>query len=216
MKPPNRPSHLRMCSGPPEAAIDEPGIVSPVFSLKVTTGDGNTSELPISADVLADMFRSVPDSPEMGWLFDFAARHPAMKVRCAVARYENLSPETVRLLADDTCSEIRRQLVSSPAFKRLADTEMVLHLATSDPAVAEELAEQLYDFTGCCIPQVEAYLCRHPDPSVRLFLAHNGEVSLRTLATLVDDADPGVAVAALRQTRARMSDSGAPELVISN
>lgn len=64
----------------------------------------------------------------------------------------------------------------------------------------------LYDFTNCCIPQVEAYLCRHPDPSVRLFLAHNGEVSDSTLAALADDIDPGVAQAALRQTELRNPD----------
>lgn len=208
--------HPRRGSGGPRMTENKPGIDSPVFSLSVTTGHGKPLQVSLSADVLADLFRSVPDSPEMGWLFDLAARHPAMKVRCAVAGYDNLSPETVRLLADDTCSEIRRQLVSSPALKRLADTEMVLHLAASDPAVAEELAEQLYDFTGCCIPQVEAYLCRRPDPSVRLLLAQNGEVSLRTLAALVDDADPGVAVAALRQTRVRLGGSKAPELVMSN
>lgn len=198
--------HPRRGSGGPRMTEKQPGIDSPVFSLAVTTGHGEPLHVSLSADVLADMFRSVPDSPELGWLFDIAARHAAMKVRAAVAKYENLSPETVRLLAEDACSEIRRQLVSSPALKRLADTEMLLRLAASDPAIAEELAEHLYDFTGCCIPRVEAYLCRHTDPSVRLFLAHNGEVSVRTLALLALDNDPGVAASARRQVRKRLKD----------
>src|SRR5437870_3401411 len=112
-----------------------------------------------------------------------------MKVRAAVARYDNLSPETVRLLANDQCFEIGRQLRSSSALKRHADTEMLRRLAASDPMVAEELAEQLHDFTGCDVDEVEADLAEHPDPSVRFFLAHNGAVSLRTLALLVQDAD---------------------------
>lgn len=181
----------------------QPGIDSPVFSFTVTTGHGKPLHVSLSADVLADLFRSVPDSPEMGWLFDLAARHPAMKVRAAVARYENLSPDTVRLLADDSCSEIRRQLVSSPALKRHADTQMVLGLIASDPTVAEELAEHLHDFTFCDVARVEAELAEHPDPSIRLFLAHNGQVSMRTLQLLALDDDPGVSVSARTQIRAR-------------
>lgn len=203
-------------SGWPWSTERQPGIDSPVFSLQVTTGHGEPHCVRISADVLSDMFRSVPDSPEMGWLLDLAARHPSMKVRATVARYEHLAPDTVRLLADDDCAEIRRQLVSSPALKRNADTDTVLRLAVSDPTIAEELAEHLYDFTSCCIPKVEAYLCRHPDPSVRLFLAHNGEISTHTLAALTDDVDPGVAVAATQQTRARLRKGDVPEVVIPN
>jgi len=186
----------------------QPGIDFPVFSFAVTTGHGKPLHVSLSADVLADMFRSVPDSPEMGWLFDLAARHPAMKVRGAVARYENLSPKTVRLLAEDPCIQIRRQLVSSPAFKRYADTPTVLQLAASDPSVAEELAEHLYDFTFCDVGRVEAELGVHPDPSVRSFLANNGQASLRMLALLAHDLDPGVASFARRQMRARFENCG--------
>ena len=184
----------------------QPGIDSPAFSFAVTTGHGKPLHVSLSAEVLADLFRSVPDSPEMGWLFDLAARHHAMKLRGAVAQYENLLPDTVRLLADDVCAEIRRRLVSSPALKRHADTETVLRLAASDPTVAEELAEHLHDFTLCDVTRVEAELADHPDPSVRLFLAHNGQVSTRTLKRLAHDADPGVAEAARRQVRAHLDD----------
>lgn len=184
----------------------QPGIGSPVFSFAVTTGHGKPLYVSLSAEVLADLFRSVPDSPEMGWLFDLAARHPAMKVRGAVARYDNLSPDTVRVLADDPCSEIRRQLVSSSALKRHADTQLVLRLIASDPTVAEELAEHLYDFTFCDVARVEAELAEYPDPSIRLFLAHNGQVSMRTLQLLALDDDPGVSASARGQIRARFED----------
>lgn len=184
----------------------QPGVGSPVFSFAVTTGHGKPLHVSLSADALADLFRSVPDSPEMSWLFDLAARHPAMKVRAAVARRENLSPDTVRLLANDVCAEIRRQLVSSSALKRHADTQMALRLAASDPTIAEELAEYLHDFTFCNVARVEAELADHPDPSVRLFLAQNGQVSARTLKLLALDDDPGVAESARRQIRARIED----------
>lgn len=196
MRHSKRPDHLRMCSSPPEAAIDEPGIDSPVFSLKVTTGDGNTSELPISADVLADMFRSVPDSPEMGWLFDLAARHPSMKVRATVARYENLSPGTVQLLGADSSSEVRKQLVSSAAFKEHAGINILHRLAASDPILAMELAEHIDDFNPFCARMLETILGRHPDPSVRLIIAQNGRASASTVACLAKDPDPAVALAA--------------------
>ena len=116
---------------------------------------------------------------------------------------ENLSPETVRLLADDPCAEVRRQLVSSRALVQHADTDMLLRLAASDPAVAEVLAEYLHDFTGCDVEQFETKLAIQPDPSVRLLLAHNGEVSLSTLALLAEDPDAGVAAAAKHQAWAR-------------
>lgn len=200
----DRPDRPPESSGPPGAARPEPGIVSPAFSLSVTTGHGDTLQVPVSADVLADLFRSIPDGPEFRWIFDLAARHPAMRVRIAVARHDNLSPESVRRLAEDPCTDVRRHLVSSPAFKRHADTETLLRLSASDPTVAEELAEHLHDFTGCDVDPVEVVLVAHPDPSVRLFLAHNGQASDRTLALLVQDADPGVAAAAQRQAQNRL------------
>ena len=39
---------------------------------------------------------------------------------------------------------------------------------------------------------------------IKLYLAQNGEVSLRTLTLLSSDADPGVAATAIRQTQARL------------
>lgn len=193
--------HPRRGSGGPRLTEKQPGIDSPVFSLSVTTSHGKPFQVSLSADVLADIFRSVPDCPELGWLFDLAARHPAMKVRCAVARHEHLSPEAVRLLANDSCAEIRRQLVSSPALKRHADTPTVLRLVASDPIVAEELAEHLYDFNGCNLSDVEVSLVNHPDPSVRQSLAHNGDVLAKLLADLANDPDIGVRQCARRRLR---------------
>jgi hypothetical protein len=116
---------------------------SPVFSLTVTTGDLVTLQVGIPAEALADLIRSLPNLPENRPVFDLAARHPAARVRLAVCHVENLSRETVRLLADDPSADVRRQLVSSKALVHHADTDMLLRVAASDPAVAEVLAEYL-------------------------------------------------------------------------
>ena len=140
-----------------------------------------------------------------------AARHPATRVRIAVCRMENLSAETVRLLADDPCAEVRRQLVSSKALVRHADTEMLFRLAASDPAVAEVLAEYLSEFKRCEVTRLEEVLAAHPDPSVKLALARNGEVSPSVLVQLHGDFDPSVAAEARRTLRSLQSPSDETE-----
>lgn len=191
-------------AAPPETAETKPGIDSPFFSLTVTRGDMDTLQFGIPADALADLIRSLPDRPEFLPIFNLAARHPAARVRLAACYMENLSRECIRLLADDPCAEVRRQLISSKALVRHADTDQLLRLAASDPGVAEMLSEYLHDFTGCNVDRVERALAAHSDSAVRLYLAQNGEVSLRTLTLLSSDADPGVAATAIRQTQARL------------
>jgi hypothetical protein len=173
--------------------------------LTVTTGDLDTLQVGIPAEALVDLVRSLPDRPENRPIFDLAARHPAARVRVAVCHVENLSPEMVRLLADDPCADVRRQLVSSKAIVRHADADMLLRLAASDPTVAEVMAEYLYDFTGCDVDQVEAELAAHPDPSVRLALARNGQVSRRTLAQLSGDSDPAISASACQRPTAPLT-----------
>ncbi|MFO0911322.1 MAG: hypothetical protein U0795_00060 [Pirellulales bacterium] len=172
--------------------------------MTVTTGHGDTFQAPIPAEALADLIRALPDEPEYRSIFDQVARHPAMRVRVVVAQMDNLSADVVLRLADDPSADVRRQLVSSRALHGLADNELVSRLIASDPTVADAVAEYLHDFRTCDVEQLEHDLARHPDPSVRLTLARNGQVSDRTLARLARDHDPSVASAASDQLGTRL------------
>jgi hypothetical protein len=96
-------------------------------------------------------------------------------------------------------------IVGAPPLPDHGDTDMLLRLAASDPAVAEVMAEYLHDFTGCDLARVERSLAVHADPSVRLALAGNGQTSRSVLVLLRGDTDPAVTTLAQQQIQRWLS-----------
>ena len=100
-------------------------------------------------------------------------------------------------LAKDPCATVRRLMVQSRMYLRMAGDEAVLALLESDPEVAEAVACAVSQFENADINVLCEALSQHPDPSVRGSLANNSATPMKWLRNLRADASKDVADAAL-------------------
>jgi hypothetical protein len=175
------------------------------FKLTVTT-NGESREFALGTRDIQAVVDVLPgNDPGFAGVFAAASVHPAAAVRASAARKECLPADAAMELANDPCATVRRAVVSSPFFRRLAKEEMILRMMEVDPEVAEAVADNLGRFEVANTDVLGEALLVHPDPNVRLRMAEGTCTSVKLLNKLCQDASPDVAIAARRviQTRFR-------------
>lgn len=158
--------------------------------MKVTATVGSVS-IELYADVLDTLVSDLPDSAEYTTFYDALATHPASAVRGSVAGKENISPETILLLAQDPVPEVRRTVVGSMGGREHLTGPMLRALAEGDLECAETIASNLGSYQHES-EDLAVMLAEHSDPKVRRSAASNSSTPRRLLKKLSKDPDAGV------------------------
>jgi hypothetical protein len=156
--------------------------------VSLTVGKQNVD---LSADTVESVVGSLQDSEENQNLFAVLAEHPASGVRGQVAYKDNLSADTVMLLAKDPSPEVRRSVLRSSAGRSHLTEDVLRVLATTDVECAETIAGNV-DGYNIDSESLAEMLAEHSDPRVRRAAAGCSGMPKRLLKKLVKDADASV------------------------
>jgi len=171
-----------------------------MYSLTVTLvvkGEGDSAvEARLGHSMIELIANRVDDHPSQAMLLDLLAQHPSARVRRAVACRNCLSEHRVAALADDPDVEVRRELLSSSAFRRWATTERLLTMAAANVDVAIQVAGDVHVFDVAEADRLAEELAIHPDPLVRAALAQGWRTPKRVLKQLLEDPDYEVGLSA--------------------
>ena len=166
------------------------------FRLVVTENDNEVLSKLLSFDQVEAIVYNAHDIEDNADMFGLAARHPASKVRAAVAWNHCLPESVVKALYADKSINVLRRLVWNARFKEMATLEQIEKLLGLDTEIAETIANNIQDFKGAGTEKLDELLVTHADPSVARSLASSYNTPEKLLKTLLTHADPGVAGAA--------------------
>ena len=168
----------------------------PTFNITVTANNERL-EFALGTWALVGLIDSLSgDDLAFAKLFAAASTHPSAVVRTSAARKDCLPADAVLELASDRCVDVRRTLVYTPTFQRLASEATVLKLIAGDPETAAGVAEHLNRFETANIDLVGEALLKDPDPMVRLRMASSSCTPLKFLNRLCNDVAVDVVEAA--------------------
>lgn len=142
---------------------------------------------------LASAFQDVRDNVD---LFGYFAHSASSEVRKDIAYKRNLSEETVELLANDPCIDVRRNLSDQSPFHEWASTEIASQFLRDDVECAKNIARNLESFSTADTNKLASEICAHSDPDVRNALAGNWSAPKKYLKQLLSDPDSTVRASA--------------------
>ncbi len=168
------------------------------FAVKLTVG-AVTIELGI--EEARNAFCGLEDRESRMEIFAELAKSPSHPVRADVAGKEQISKETVDLLAGDSVVDVLKNLVRSYGARSHLNDEQLAGFVAKDAELALEIASQFDQYSGANTLKLAELLAQHADPTVRLRLADNSSTPKAVLKALSRDTDMGVATAAKSSLR---------------
>lgn len=151
--------------------------------------------LPLGFDMTLSLVSNLSDSIENTEAFTALAGHESAAVRQAVAHKDNLAPEAVTALVDDTEIDVLTTLMFSDGAQRLLEERHLKKLIAVGSRVAEAVAINLYDLENVSAKNIASSLVDHPDPYVRGALAGNHAMPTAIIQALLRDEDRSVRAA---------------------
>lgn len=187
---------------PPSLPRGPDSMKSLAFSLTVTV-DGETQSVALGTHEVQAMIEMLPgDNPAFAGMFAAAASHPAATVRMSAAGKACLPADSVLQLATDPAVSVRRAVLASPFFRRLASDDLVIRMIKADPDIAVIVAGMLEQFEMANADVLGDAIATHPDPNVRLRAASAASTPKRLLNLLCQDPSADVARAARKNLAA--------------
>ena len=139
------------------------------------------------------------DSEEGKNILEILAHHPSSQVRESVAYKDELTEETVKILAADPSTEVLSNLLSSDSAKEFLSTEEVLAIVQRDPSLARQVADSLDQFEQADQGKLADVCMKHPDPSVRLELVQSWSTPKAIIKKMLKDSNKTVAAEAAKR-----------------
>lgn len=139
------------------------------------------------------LIASFPDDGASDAILECAAKHSSYGVRGEVAKKQMLPEVALKILVADSVVDVLRSLVASASFKKFATTEVLEHLISRDPGVAQYVARSISDYDLIDAHRLAAKLSKHPDLSVVQDLTISNLTARPILKQLTTHKDPLVA-----------------------
>ena len=159
----------------------------------------NHEYLDLSAENLAGLVHFLSVRPESTGFFEELARYPFVRVREVIASLDNLSDETVRVLAQDKSQAVLTALINNDSANGRIPADRIDELiATDDSALLYAIFANLQQMKEIDAGRVSHLLAIHKDPSMRLEVAGSSNTDMDLLHDLARDPDPDVRDSALR------------------
>lgn len=168
------------------------------FKLVVLEDGAEIARQALSYETMSSIVSSIPDNEANEAFFSIMAHHPSVQVRENVAYKDNISEETVQLLAKDKSVAVLRNIVRNSKFKESATLEQLLAFLEIDVDVAQSIAGNISDYSEADSNKLAQAVANHPDPSVAYYLADSYSAPKKILKALTTHIDPNVASAAKR------------------
>jgi hypothetical protein len=160
------------------------------FSLIIKENGEELLTQKLSYEAVANILNSASDNEENASLFHLAARHPASSVRENVSYKDNLSEETVNILAADNSIPVLRNIVRCSKFKGMATIEQLEKLSNLDTDIAESIASDVESYSEVDESELSKIIASHADPAVVRSLARNYNTPKKILKSLLKHSDP--------------------------
>ena len=148
----------------------------------------NHEYLDLSAENLAGLVHFLSVRPESTGFFEELARYPFVRVREVIASLDNLSDETVRVLAQDKSQAVLTALINNDSANGRIPADRIDELiATDDSALLYAIFANLQQMKEIDAGRVSHLLAIHKDPSMRLEVAGSSNTDMDLLHDLARD-----------------------------
>jgi hypothetical protein len=159
------------------------------------------TEYSLGIEAISSLTSNTSDHLLNAELFSKLAAHPSANVRREVACKDKIDDATAMMLARDRDIGVLRNIARNDCFRKIAsesDLRRLIELGDAD--LCGSIAGNVEGYDNCDSGVISELLVSYPDPSVRLSLAQNYGAPRRILKKLLNDPDPDVRIAALRDS----------------
>ena len=169
--------------------------------MKVILGieaDGDTLGVELGFEALQNVVYSIPDTEENAPIFAALAKHPSPSVRSNIGDKQNLSDETVLLLAQDKDPNVNGRIPYSDAFKRIATLELLKDMLALGGDAASNIINYAGSFQKVSADEIEQAVkdADIQDPQILMTAAQSWDLSKEFIEELTQHPDVSVANAA--------------------
>ena len=160
--------------------------------------DGETLGVELGFDALSSVVYSIPDTEENAPIFAALARHPNPSIRSNIGDKQNLSDETVLLLAQDKDPNVNGRIPYSDAFKRIATLELLKDMLALEGDAASNIINYAGSFQKVSADEIEQAVkdADIQDPQILMTAAQSWDLSKEFIDELTQHPDVSVANAA--------------------
>ena len=159
------------------------------------------TEYPLGTEVISSLASRTSDNLINAGLFSKLAVHPSATVRSEVAYKDKIDEATALALSRDRDMGVLRNIARNGCFRRIAsESDLRRLIELGDSELCGSIAGNVESYENCDSAVISELLISYPDPSVRLNLAQNYGTPRRILKKMLNDLDPDVRIAALRDS----------------
>jgi len=168
--------------------------------------DGETLGVELGFEALSSVVYGIPDTKENQPIFEALAKHPSPSVRSNIGDKQNLSDETVLLLAQDKDPNVNGRIPYSDAFKRIATLELLKDMLALEGDAASNIINYAGSFQKVSADEIEQAVkdADIQDPQILMTAAQSWDLSKEFIEELTQHPDVSVANAAKETLKNRL------------